>query len=133
MRVNDLMLGDWVRNTNGNVGRVAGITEDGAEVIVHYTDNGTAFSDPGLLRPVRLLLGMLAENGWEVHDKMYAELAYEEGRRLSWYQYEGILRDWYTGRDGVDREIFLSRPGLIYVHQMQHALRMCGIEKEILL
>jgi len=82
------------------------------------------------LDPIPLTPEILDKNGWE-WDGVYAYLRHDD-MLFEWYGEEGLLRDYRFVQYGHGQEeIFKSRPGMIYVHQLQHVLRLCGIEKEI--
>ena len=68
---------------------------------------------------------ILEKNGFEKRH-MYYVCTISDGFKLWYYPHLGNLRYEYKGKP-----IFKSMDGLNYVHQLQHALRLCGIEKEI--
>ena len=120
----DLMTDDWVKTPEGNY-RVLGVLND-----VVYTDfrnderDGMAFSDE-LVEPIPLTPEILEKNGWMyiAEDKVF----YSENLK-------GELPWIYYITDGSN-EVFRMKDfcNLQYVHQLQHALRLCGITREIIL
>lgn len=82
------------------------------------------------IQPVSLTPEILENNGWQ-WDGMYATLKYGGNKLLMWYKHEGILRDFYIHKNGEKELMFLSRPGMKYVHTLQHALKLCCVDKEI--
>lgn len=124
LKVTDLMVGDWVMSF-GTPHKVVGIRTDMFEPHIR-TDMSDTWYEEGienLLEPIPLTPEILKKNGlandpYGCHFKEdeYMELeisAEEEG--IYWtinYNEYGILK-------------------LKYVHQLQHALRLCGIKKEI--
>ena len=124
LKVTDLMVGDWVMSF-GAPHKVVGIRTDMFEPHIR-TDMSDTWYEEGienLLEPITLTPEILEKNGlandpYGCHFKEdeYMELeisAEEEG--IYWtinYNEYAILK-------------------LKYVHQLQHALRLCGINKEI--
>jgi hypothetical protein len=121
MKANELMIGDWLKHYNGTPMQVTKITTE------HFAcaENGGAncWEYNNKYEPILITLEILKKNGlandpYGCHFKEdeYMELeisAEEEG--IYWtinYNEYGILK-------------------LKYVHQLQHALRLCGINKEI--
>ena len=126
MKANELMIGDWVRapkNADGDfyAAQVGEIMQGGE----HYYCNipGPDGNDSircDDLSPVPLTSEILEKNGW----------------------IEAVLRHWNIEEDfatekGEDGNAFWWRCGtalvcpLNFVHELQNALRVCGIEKEI--
>lgn len=119
MEAKDLMIGDWL--FDGHVyAQVTSITCDGNIETTH-----NEHSNIELIEPIPLTPEILEKNGW-VKD-LYSVESYdnEELECLSlWVGEDGKNKWWW--HVGVD----LVTP-INYVHQLQHAMRLCGIEKEI--
>lgn len=121
--IHDVMVGDFLQNTNGNVGKVVGIElYDGAideyDVAMRYSDNSTCYSSPKLLQPIPLTPAILEKNGWEKHEGIYV---LKSQPRMGWYPKTGqIIIDYHTFVITVE-----------FVHQLQHIMKMVGIEQEI--
>jgi hypothetical protein len=95
------------------------------KVAYHATTNRLTWVRMDLLRPIPLTSEILEKNGWsrdiydnESYDNEDAEMLSlwvgEDGRNAWW---------WHAGFE-------LVIP-INYVHQLQNALTLCGIEKEI--
>lgn len=123
MKANELMIGDWV--LDGNIyAQVTSITCDGNIETTH-----NEHSNIELVKPIPLTPEILEKNGFVL----------EEGEEGMY----GVVVAPYYSRDDVPFEVFCDgEPFAIwfkdpinikYVHQLQHALRLCGIEKEIVL
>lgn len=121
MKANELMIGDWVLLTDGPA-RVISIAQGG----IYFEDRfGEGICSFDKINPIPLTAEILEENGWE------------------WNKYELLFiadeHDMPTLRWGYDEECenlwWFKHLGPIarvkYVHELQHALRLCGIEKEI--
>lgn len=125
MKVKELMIGDLVYDGN-SIAQVTGITCDG---IIETTHNQS--SNIELIRPIPLTVEILEKNGLEKdnHGRLYGE-----------YFDEDVNNDLEISVDDKTGEIWWSYNWaeyyiirLRYVHELQHALRLCGIEKEIVL
>lgn len=132
MKANELMLGDWVQNTNGNIGRVEGIIPHddghGPEIVVRYSPSGTAYSDVKVLRPIPLTPEILEKNGFNRQD--FPGWRFSETGKYSvmWRKdYPNLLVIASFNREFGE----FARFNINFVHELQHALRLCVIEKEI--
>lgn len=129
MRANELMLGDWV--SHFDEGKNCVVTElRGRKVSVSFTNsNGkNKYSEPlpeMAFEPIPLTAEILGKNGF-VKDKtqdgedFYAFWSEDSEYCIYLYLY-GV---YFFLFDNINMQIK-------YVHQLQHALRLCSIEKEI--
>ena len=125
LKVTDLMVGDWVMSF-GAPHKVVGIRTDMFEPHIR-TDMSDTWYEEGienLLEPIQLTPEILEKNGlandpygchFEEDEYMDLEISAEE---------EGVY--WTINYN----EYAILK--LKYVHQLQHALRLCGINKEIM-
>lgn len=124
MKANELMIGDWVIAGSGEPFKIGIIDPD----FLYWNE----------IQPIPLTIEILKKNGFKpyipenhletvyacqdiskaVAGELYALWPYRDG---SFYL---LLR--VDGKDMVRMDVH-------YVHQLQHALRLCGIEKEIIL
>ena len=122
MKTKDLMLQDWV----------SAVTPFGSEnhfVMEIYqkgitVENGNVFLFDEI-EPIAITPEALEKNGFEKYE-MYYILKIDEDFEIWYYPHLGSLRYEYRGE-----LIFKSMDGLNYIHQLQHVLRLCGIDKEI--
>jgi len=135
MNVEELMLGDWVYGYDGEwkpvcVKQIMGFHP--SIVAVH-----TYGYQPDQIKPIPITPEILEANGW-VHYHPY-------NKKAEYWQ----LRGWVDVNIKVNRgHFFFSIYGkpfketffrphftahLRYVHELQHALRLCGLDKEIVL
>ena len=118
MIAKELMIGDWVMNTyNQKPEHVCEIRE--RMVMLDYNDQ----YDYDDIEPVPLTDAILKANGFEYHHKNFAALSYVHPFQLEmveWPDDNGIGL-WMIGG------LFKIR----YVHELQHAFRLAGIDKEI--
>jgi hypothetical protein len=112
----DLMVGDWV------YGIFSGCPQE--RIIMKYSicSNGYEWK----YMPIPLTPEILKKNGFEYFHKNYSSLSYDHPFKLkmtNWPDENGLGGLW-TICDIVE---------IRFVHQLQHALRLCEIEKEIVL
>ena len=117
MKTNELMLGDWVKNRL-DYGTISAVLKYD-RVIVHSGIWDTETSAQGI-EPIPLTPEILEKNGFKyVNDEPFF---------VGWEQYGMVLDKRADG--GFSVSILIATP-IYYVHELQHVLRLCGIEKEI--
>lgn len=135
MKPEELMIGDWVYNTHHE----KNICITPYDFFVHgHDENGDQYLNCSCkpcfgrdLEPIPLTPEILEKNGFEdVGQDIYQ---YEEKPYYIWWESDryrlGIDKD----ESDYEKECFgeVMRLPIIYVHELQHALRLCGIEKKI--
>ena len=117
MDCKDLMIGDWCAYGVNCKGRVTALTDhlitlsvDGNEI------NGLYMLMPDMIRPIPLTEEILAKN--EFVKTWNGDWQFKE------YSTIIISKDYYVN-------IFERSIRVDYVHELQHLLRLCGIEKEL--
>jgi len=148
MKAKELMIGDWVQISefckyHGAIGRI--------KTLIEHKDNENAYFKVFLqnntihigiedicsddIRPIPLTPEILEKNGFEkalqLSNTEPSDID-EEGNKH--YSYNKTFWGWWQ----PDNILSIPANGLgwlniKYVHQLQHALRLCGIEKEITL
>lgn len=134
MKISELQLGDWLL-CNGRFGQVSTIWNEERVSIRHETGIFNQMHNTDI-KPIPLTGDMLRMNGFT--DCETSDFDKEHG---NWY--------WYLGEDGyiadddlminlmknsfLVRDAYGSAYGLRYVHELQHALRLFGNDKEIIL
>lgn len=123
MKAKDLMIGDWVFINNLPI-KVTDIDE--SEGINREWIGGAVCEDAGCIsweyiKPIPLTPEILEKNGW-----------YLDEIDGSYRHYDNHF--WIGGRN-APFGIMVSNlyQDINYVHELQHALKLCGIEKEIVL
>ena len=125
------MVGDWVRLrykhwvTNEEVVKDFKVSQirkawDGNELDAWCSESGN-MGKVSLLEPIPLTLEILEKNGFGEYE--YNEVYGDE------IEVEVNLNEWPIDEGSCPG--FSSR--IQYVHELQHVLRLCGIEKEIIL
>lgn len=136
------MIGDFVKiSYNGEVGQVYRIDMANGKGNEYAAVNGGDRSCEDLV-PIPLTLEILEKNGWEYEfDKKKYMVRNDLGKegKNCWMMWSidektlDILRQDADLRDiqnpCVQRVVIPCE----YVHELQHALKLCGIEKEIVL
>lgn len=126
MKTTDLMIGDWVK-TGTDIVQVVAIDERGIYVddpistrLVHV--------DFRFVKPILLTGEILEKNGFKLIRPV-------EGIR-EWLAYRDVFTMCYLLYDKIFEfyNLIVSDNKIIHifcVHELQHAMRVCGIKKEI--
>lgn len=155
MEAKELMIGDWVhveahRGFNAQNVKVETIPDNDGDYKYghHYGHIGTwldggdnDFRDVEAkhLQPIPLTPEILEKNGFVANNHVcpysYYEYVNKEHKLEIGFGFpqgnQTIFKEPWVY---IDSEyIFIQHLPCIYVHQLQHALRLCGIEKEIIL
>ena len=132
LKISELSVGDWVRY-GGMDYQVKGI-DASLERVTLMGCKEQRDESIYALHPILITAEILEKNGWP-NDGMYAFLRIDEHRHLEYYFHEHRLRKYYCG---VDEWQNLAKVNNITfavhcysVHQLQHALRLAGVDKEI--
>jgi len=122
MKASDLMVGDWVNYKSPSSGKLQPIKIEniyGVEFNCEVEDwniiSGKSISDT---EPIELTEEILVKNGFGKVNNQYffGQVEIKE------------LRDcWVVTINKEDADIDIN---IHYIHQLQHLLRLCGIEKE---
>ena len=114
----DLMVGDFIRRIyNQKIIKVIEIKQS----CIYTNDNGYEYNE---IEPIPITQEILEKNGF-VH--------YEEDVE-SFHDKDCVFIKQNLGGYGVCLDKNRTLSGLLhYVHELQHALRLCGIDKEIIL
>lgn len=120
MKANELMLGDWLQHASGKCFQITRLDMwiDGS---VHF-----ACGHPHLweynnkFTPIPLTAEILERNGFE-------KCRIEEIEYIGWR----LNEDFSLELNDVDTLTWNEDVAIHYVHELQHALRLCKIEKEI--
>lgn len=130
MKPEQLMIGDYIM-FNKDIYKIEEISKKGWAHITYNDENGCRVSLStdyilGELTPVPLTDEILKKNGFDYENNV--------GDVLEYYNYEIIYNTWeHELRILENREQILKIKTFdkMCVHELQHALRLCGIDKEI--
>lgn len=121
MKANELMIGDWVQDRSGAKIKIVNIEYHCTRVLLNGEELILACFEQANLMPIPLTPEILEKNGFS-DNYAYDDLSYAAGATGN------IIGVHILGEGGIMDEMYFK-----YVHQLQHALRLCGIEKEIIL
>lgn len=134
MKAKDLMVGIFVYfkcfdGTRITV-RVTGFKDN---IVYGVSENGSHWCTIEKVEPIPLTLEILEKN--EFIGMPYAVLKIDDDSWLEYYYHEHRLIKWWSGIDEWENyskvKDITFQCYCIYVHELQHALKLCGIEKEI--
>lgn len=124
MKPNELMIRDWVANPiNGKPMRVMSLTRDVELGLSGFYDE---------VDPIPLTAEILEKNGFShimYSDAYYSITIGDTYVELRKYENMTVWFNWEENNDGVYADYILPMPE--FVHELQHALRLCNIDKEI--
>lgn len=120
MKIEDLMVGDWVY-----------ITEHPMRKEVKQVKPEHFLRSLVTFEPIPLTPEILEKN-----DILYRKPSFyyiindDKDLECTYYTYQTIQEDWAIGVDtgAYECSVFAR---IKYVHELQHALKLCGIDKEI--
>ena len=115
----DLMIGDWVEfiqfDGQGFYAPVEALNDDST-----FAESG-CFAD-NMVKPIPLTAEILEKNGF-VRSKVFEVWKYEDGEvSMLWKPFPFLT---------VDCDSAIVKFPCEHVHKLQHAMRLCGIEKTI--
>lgn len=123
LKISDLSVGDWVQDMGGNYRKVEGIWQGRNFIYQVDCNRDGAIGTITLcnLHPIPITPEILEENG--IH-KTYEcdEYAVYKGEEFSITKYYTCLWEFEFRRNRVTIQM---------VHDLQHTLRLVGVEKEI--
>ena len=137
MKANELMPGDWIRvsrlNKNGKVYRIDYANGKGNGFVAAI---GGDFHEDDI-EPILLTPEILEKNGyerslmWHNYERTYGE--YIVNVQLGYANKIDYVKIREGGKDDIvpSEKTLLYLPHISYIHELQHALRLVGIEKEI--
>lgn len=136
MKANELMIGDWVEfiqsDGQGFYAQVEALNDDGT-----FAESG--FFADNMVKPIPLTEEVLDKNGFAEDYDIEYDMSYEFVIRhpKGGMSAEVILKhnednaEWVAylfGPNGEVEELTIN-----HVHELQHAMRLFGVEKEIIL
>lgn len=119
MKANELMVGDLVYSIFCDKPcKVIGIEQYESEYVNVKVTNISGAKDITSLTPIPLTLEILEKNGFS-DDYRNDDLSYTQSCGY-------VIGIHINGKNGCMDEMYFD-----YIHQLQHALRLCGIDKTI--
>ena len=143
MKAEEIMIGDWVISF-GAPHKIVGVRTDTPYPYIKTNMSDTWYEEgmEGLLEPIPLTREILKKNGWKYEfDKKKYMVRYDLGKegKDCWMMWSIDEKTLDLQRQDEDlRNIYnLCVQRVVipcnYVHELQHALRLAGIDKEIVL
>lgn len=130
LNTNNLMVGDWVRHINGTPYQVTCI-KDGhfACSIPHLWEYNNKFE------PIPLTTEILKQNGFEekTESNPFVYYLFKDGDNIVSLEhtYDTTDKEDYWACSIGNRLCDVCTISMHYVHELQHALKLCGITHEI--
>ena len=137
MKTNELMIGDWVMDITPVV--IDAISNE--DVCTYRNEYDYVTANPSNLKPIPLTTEILEKNGFENDFYEDESVADYVKVRLEGYSlrckangWDDALVTWCNGHLEVVTDFNGEvRKDIEHIHQLQHALRLCGINKEIVI
>lgn len=135
MKANELQIGDYV-NYRGQIIKVTSLYDKGGSNEVGWSDKEDVWVNADNVKPIPLTPEILEKNGFVIKKKWAQIGNFGDSPLIMWhFEDDAILHDFKH-----ELEIHQNDTGKVhvripceYVHELQAALRLCGIEKEIVL
>lgn len=132
MKAEDLMVGDYISvKPSGMPIKIAAVHHK--KVAYHACTDKLSWVRESLLEPIHLTKEILEKN--EFIGMAYAILKIDDDSWLEYYYHEHRLTKWWSGIDEWENHAKVKditfKCHCYYVHELQHALKLCGIKKEI--
>ena len=120
MKCKELQIFDWVQDHNGFQWQIIGVDDDYAYATFEGNEGDPwEFDDKDEQpQPIPLTPEILKKNGWKETEYWHE---YNDGNTIIQYSLSNI---W-----GIINEIEIEHFKCEYVHQLQHLLRLCGLDE----
>jgi hypothetical protein len=123
MKAEELMIGDWVHYRGTNI-QVTSLYDKGGSNEIGWSDKESVWVNGSNVEPIPLTPEILEKNGFvESKEKSNIE---DIGCAIIYGKYKRFDSDNCLNYGD-------SLYPIKYVHQLQHAMKLCGINKEIVL
>lgn len=138
MKANELQIGDYV-DYRGQVIKVTSLYDKGGSNEVGWSDKESVWVNADNVVPIPLITEILKKNGFETEDDVHFSIQGQSDileLLLVELPFDGYYFDIVRTEKTINKcnqRCYIDRyfASIDYVHQLQHALRLCGIEKEI--
>lgn len=125
MKAEDLMIGDWVKFNNSDLAhQIKAIAGKSVKVDKVYWYSASKLS------PIPITSEILEKNGFTYKE---GEIGLCGVTTVPHYIRNDVPFALFCDGEPFAIWIFQNPTNIKYVHELQHALRLCGIEKEIVL
>ena len=126
MKATELMIGDWVCLKDDTKCefplKVDGVLTDD----ISLEGEGFLGGVDGLIRPIPITPEILEKNGFVFDSDFWtiADPRYNNVRMVTYYSTDDYVADAFLGHWAFDENYAID-----YVHELQHALRLCGLNE----
>lgn len=122
LKITSLSVGDWVCDKNGNSAKILGIENwsDGCMLNIRRCGVDVGMVPLASAHPIPITPEILEKNGFEEYNGI-------------WHLPNSYI-EFYRNKDSWGRTVNCGEYviySIKYVHELQHALRLEGVEKEI--
>ena len=138
MKANELQIGDYV-NYRGQIIKVTSLYDKGGSNEVGWSDKESVWVNADNVEPIPLTPEIFVKIGFIKDGSDGWVYIHPDDSTFSYVDYKILWRTDYDNHlfikkyKGSGTSATLQIIDINYVHQLQHALRLCGIEKEIIL
>jgi len=130
-----LMIGDWVVY-KGDAEYTNPIKIEGMDIATNTLITSDR-EDVGFngVEPIPITIEILEKNGFKFNDGMFDWFRGDEDSYYTGFESvhidlrSGFMSVLKEGKDGKQKQVRCDCSG--YIHKLQHALKLCGIKKEI--
>lgn len=141
MKVNELMVGDFIyqHHPKDNTPHIVKVSVDTLNLMDRMKIGFIQEQSPlyRIIEPIPLTTEILEKNGFKKYDgNKWLAYKYEDDdyTKKSLYQVLWSTDDLYLEISSYTPNTGnFNRIGIRYVHELQHALKLCGIEKNIII
>ena len=140
MKVNELQIGDYV-NYRCQVIKVTSLYDKGDSNEVGWSDKESVWVNADNVEPIPLITEILKKNGFETEDDVHFSIQGQSDILelllvevpFDCYYFDIVRTEKTINK--CNQRCYIDRyfASIDYVHQLQHALRLCGIDKTITL
>lgn len=131
LKINELSVGDWVQDKNGIYAKVIGIENwsDGYFLNIELHGVNVGVTPLASVHPIPITAEILEGNGFGkktfTQDQLFRIV--EPNGNMPFIGYR-----WDSRRVIIERDNdYMLRVKAEYIHELQHALRLAGVDKEI--
>ena len=129
LKVSDLSVGDWVQDKNGIYAKVLGMENwsNGYFLNIELHGVNVGVTPLASVLPIPITAEMLEKSGFERSKSPFA--VYFHADKV-WISYDKRSETWSVtiNINNVAPNLYAK---ILYIHQLQHALRLAGLDKEI--
>lgn len=129
MKANELMIGSYVKFL-GKVRKIKSIIKKDTGIEISFEGKNPVVVSLDVIEPIPITPEILEKNGFTMNTKAKSKKAWQISDNelyVSWWN--GRLNTYY--KPEVTKSMNHINTDCVYVHELQHVLKLCGIEKEI--